>query len=187
MSSIKAIVGLGNPGAQYAGTRHNIGFDVVDLIAGNNTWRDKGGALVVEHRFEGEKVLLIKPMTFMNRSGEPLQSLLGFYKIELDQVAVVHDEIDLPLGSLRIRKGGGAGGHRGIESVIQCCGGPDFIRFRIGVGRPLIPSIDISDWVLGKFSQEERKAVDGVVKRASQGLEILVKDGILKAQQAFNS
>jgi PTH1 family peptidyl-tRNA hydrolase len=185
---VKAIVGLGNPGDRYSGTRHNIGFEVLDLLGGSSaTWRDRNGAQVAEARVGGEKVILVKPMTFMNRSGEPLQSMLAFYKIPLDEVIVAHDEIDIPLGSVRIRKGGSAGGHRGVESVIQTCGGNEFIRVRIGVGRPLHPQIEIADWVLGKISGDERKIADEVVNKATQALEVLVKDGMTKAQQLFNS
>lgn len=185
---MKAIVGLGNPGEKYSGTRHNIGFAVVDLLGGGSAiWRDRNGALVAEVRIGGEKVLLVKPMTFMNRSGEPLQSMLSFYKIPLEEVIVAHDEIDIPLGSLRIRKGGSAGGHRGVESVIQTCGGTEFIRVRIGVGRPVHPQIEIADWVLGRISGDEKKVADEVVKKTTQALELLVLDGITKAQQLFNS
>ena len=185
---MKAIVGLGNPGEKYSGTRHNIGFAVVDLLGGASAiWRDRNGALVAEVRIGGEKVLLVKPMTFMNRSGEPLQSMLSFYKIPLEEVIVAHDEIDIPLGSLRIRKGGSAGGHRGVESVIQTCGGTGFIRVRIGVGRPVHPQIEIADWVLGRISGDEKKVADEVVKKTTQALELLVIDGITKAQQLFNS
>jgi PTH1 family peptidyl-tRNA hydrolase len=184
---MKLIVGLGNPGTQYKGTRHNIGFEALDRFAGSLSWKDRGGAEVAETKVGDEKIVLVKPMTFMNRSGEPLQALIGFYKVNLEDVVVVFDEIDIPLGTLRIRKGGSAGGHRGVESVIQMCGGPDFTRVRIGVGRPVNPQHLIADWVLGKFSAEERIVADKSVDDAKQALEILIKDGMLRAQQAYSS
>lgn len=188
MPEVRAIVGLGNPGEKYRATRHNIGFEAVDRVTGqSSTWKDRSGALVTEGRFGDNKIIFIKPMTYMNRSGEPLQAVLGFYKIALDEVVVVHDEIDLPLGVVRIRKGGSAGGHNGVESVITMCGGSDFIRIRIGVGRPLNPEMDVATWVLGSFSKEERVLVETTFNKVSQALESLVSEGLLNAQQKFSS
>lgn len=184
---MKLIVGLGNPGTQYKGTRHNIGFEVLDRFAGPVSWKNRGGAETAEAKVGDEKVVLVKPVTFMNRSGEPLQAVISFYKVDLEDVVVVFDEIDIPLGTIRIRKGGSAGGHRGVESVMQMCGGPDFIRVRVGVGRPTNPQHPIADWVLGKFSPEERTVADKSVGDATQALEILIIEGMIRAQQAFSS
>lgn len=188
MPEVRAIVGLGNPGDKYRATRHNIGFEAVDRVADrSSTWKDRSGALTTEVRFGDRKIILIKPMTYMNCSGEPLQAVLGFFKVGIEEVVVVHDEIDLPLGTVRIRKGGGAGGHRGIESVMAMCGGPDFVRVRVGVGRPVHPGMEVADWVLGSFSKEEQVVVEASLTKVSLALESLINEGLSKAQQKFSS
>ena len=188
MLHFNLIVGLGNPEDQYEGTRHNVGFAVLDSFAGaTGSWKDKFGAKVTEVRLGSEKVILVKPQTYMNRSGEPLQAVLGFYKVDMGSVVVVSDELDLPLGTMRIRRGGGTAGHKGLASISQNCGGSDFTRLRVGVGRPENPEFDVADWVLGKFSSKDSVVVEEVLSKANNALLMLLKDGLLAAQQNFSS
>lgn len=183
------VVGLGNPGAEYAGTRHNIGFDVVEELArrmhaGLRTHK-RTRALTAEGRLAGQRVVLGKPMTYMNRSGDAVAGLLSFFRIPVDRLVVVHDELDLPLDSLRLKAGGGAGGHNGLKSISASVGTVDYARVRVGIGRP--PGrMDPAAYVLRRFSAEERKAADLAVQRASDAVEVLVSEGLAKAQNGFN-
>lgn len=198
LSLVQLIAGLGNPGQQYERTRHNLGFLLVDRFAeslgssaGPVSWRERSGALVCEARFRGERVILVKPQTFMNRSGEPLVQVMRFYKVEVGSIVVAHDEVDLPLGALRIKSGGGDGGHNGIKSVVSMLGSADFIRLRLGVGRPPVgqnlPPDGIASWVLGRFSNEETSVVSELLTRGVLALEALCAEGVKTAQNRFNS
>lgn len=174
------IVGLGNPGNEYALTRHNIGFITVDAIHerhGFSPWRLRFDGLVSEGTLGGEKVLLVKPQTFMNLSAQCVQPLLQFYKIPISDVVVVHDELDLKPGELRLKQGGGDAGHNGLKSISKALGGT-YYRLRIGIGHPraLNLPIDVSDYVLGKFTQDEAKVFDPVVEGiAKDAEEIFIK------------
>lgn len=186
---MKAIVGLGNPGRQYSGTRHNLGFEVIDELA--RRWRLPGferetfGAEVVTGRPIGEDLVwLAKPTTFMNASGEAVSGLLRYYKIDVADLLVVVDETNLPLGRLRLRRSGSAGGHNGLKSVIQYVG-PLFARLRIGVGRG-DPRWDLADHVLSRFGPEEREAAGEAVGRAADAVETFIADGIEQAMNRFN-
>jgi PTH1 family peptidyl-tRNA hydrolase len=192
------IAGLGNPGTQYEKTRHNLGFMLVDAfsshLALNNSpgvWKERSGALVSEARIGSERIWLVKPQTFMNRSGEPLAQVMQFFKVEAAGLVVLHDEVDLPLGSLRIKNGGGDGGHNGIKSVVAGIGSADFVRFRLGIGRPMVAAEnanpDVSNWVLGRFSRDEQPIVSELLTRSTLALEALMADGITSAQNRFNS
>lgn len=151
---MRLIVGLGNPGAEYAATRHNIGFLAVDKIApGGTIFSSKFHGSFANVTISGETLLLLKPATYMNRSGQSVQAAMAFYKLAPEQVIVVYDEIDLPLGKLRIKQGGGANGHNGIKDIDQKIG-PNYWRIRLGVGRPEAGR-DTADYVLGRFSKEE--------------------------------
>jgi len=159
------IVGLGNPGAEYASTRHNIGFMAVDALAGREGFSSKFHGLVANASIEGEKVILLKPQTFMNLSGKSVQAAMAFYKIAPENVIVMHDELDLPLGKIRIKKGGGANGHNGIKDIDQMVG-PDYWRIRLGIGHPGMKE-QVHGHVLSKFSSEETQEVEKVLKTLS--------------------
>ena len=139
-NAVKLIAGLGNPGAEYAKTKHNAGFLLVDALAeklGTDAWRERYDALVLDARMGGEKVLLVKPLTYMNESGRAIGPLLDWYKLGPEDLIVAHDDMDLPVGTIRIRKKGSAGGHNGIKSILAHVGDEHFVRVRIGIGRPL--------------------------------------------------
>ena len=183
---MKAIVGLGNPGAEYKATRHNLGFEVVDELARRwdvklKSWKSIA-ALAVAQQHEA---LLAQPRTFMNLSGECVQKIGGFYHVEPSQLLVVVDDANLPLGRLRLRPMGSAGGHNGLKSIIQHIG-PDFARLRIGVGRG-DPKWDLADHVLSKFGPEEAAAAAEAVGRAADAAEMFVASGIEPAMNRFNA
>ena len=183
---MKAIVGLGNPGAEYVATRHNVGFEVVDELARRwqvklKKWRKVGMlALAKDH-----DALLMEPATFMNLSGEAVLSVGSFYKVNLADWLIVVDDVNLPLGRVRMRKMGSAGGHNGLKSVIQHIG-PDFARLRIGVGRG-DPKWDLADHVLARFEPEERRSVEEAIGRAADAVETFVTEGIEPAMNRFNA
>jgi PTH1 family peptidyl-tRNA hydrolase len=183
---MKAIVGLGNPGAEYVSTRHNVGFEVVDELARRwqvklKKWRKVGTlALAKDH-----DALLMEPATFMNLSGEAVLSVGSFYKVNLADWLIVVDDVNLPLGRVRMRKMGSAGGHNGLKSVIQHLG-PDFARLRIGVGRG-DPKWDLADHVLARFEPEERRSVEEAIGRAADAVETFVTEGIEPAMNRFNA
>ena len=186
-----AIVGLGNPGAQYAQTRHNLGFWVVDLLSKKlgSKLKSKGACEFARAQSGGEDLLLIKPQSFMNRSGEAAQPLLAFFKIPIENVIVVYDELDLDPGILKLRRGGGAGGHNGLQDMITQLGSADFFRVRIGIGHPRragIPQMDPADWVLGEATGDQRKALEESASRAAEAALILASEGLESAQQKFH-
>ncbi|MEZ5421295.1 MAG: aminoacyl-tRNA hydrolase [Vicinamibacterales bacterium] len=186
---MKLLVGLGNPGAKYANTRHNIGFRVIDALARRwsvDQWREQHQALVARVREGDEPVLLAKPLTFMNLSGESVAGLAGFYKIDVPDVLVVLDEVALPLGRLRAGRGGSAGGHNGLKSIIGRFGTPEVPRLRIGVGRGDARR-DLADHVLGSFAEDEREEVEAAVLRAADASVMFVTDGIERVMNAFNA
>jgi PTH1 family peptidyl-tRNA hydrolase len=183
---MKAVVGLGNPGNDYKGTRHNVGFDVVDELARRwnaklKKWKSMADAAIVKDR----DVVLVEPKTFMNASGQAINAVMAFYKIQPADVLVVVDEVQLPLGKLRLRPSGSAGGHNGLKSVIEHVG-KDFPRLRIGVDRGH-PDWDLSDRVLSKFPPGERDIVDRAIRRAADAVETFVSDGIHAAMNRFNA
>ena len=184
------VVGLGNPGPAYRGNRHNVGFMVLDLLAGRLRARfkaHKGRAEVVEGRLgplPGRRAVLAKPRSYMNESGGPVTALRDFYKVPVDRIVVVHDELDLPYGTLRLKRDGGDNGHNGLRSISRALG-PDYLRVRFGIGRP--PGrVDPADWVLRDFSGAERKDLDYHLDRAADAVEALVRDGLESAQNRYN-
>ena len=189
------VVGLGNPGPAYAGHRHNAGYHVVEELASRMgaSFRAHrtGRADVVEGRLgmpgtPGPRVVLARPRCYMNESGGPVKALATFYKLEPEQLVVVHDEIDIPFGSLRIKLGGGDNGHNGLRSLRSALGTGDFYRVRSGVGRPPGRQ-DVADFVLTNYSTTERKELPFLVDRAADAVETLVTDGLAETQQRFNS
>lgn len=183
------IVGLGNPGDKYDGTRHNAGFLAVDALADKGRFRIsrvKFKALAAQAEVGGQGALVMKPTTYMNLSGEAVGEAARFYHIPPANVLVISDDVDLPLGKLRIRTGGSAGGHNGLKSIIQHLGTDQFPRIRIGVGGKPHPDYDMADWVLGKLRGEDRRVLDGAAERAAEAAACLLKDGPQKAMNQFN-
>lgn len=184
---VHLIAGLGNPGPEYASHRHNIGFIVADRLADRwhlGTLRSKFGALVGAGEFAGERVLVVKPQEYMNLSGQPVQRVADFYQVPPAQVVVVHDEIDLEFGRLKVKVGGGHGGHNGLRSLTQLIG-PAFIRVRCGVGHPGSKERVVGH-VLGPFSKAELTELPLLIERAADAVETLLKDGVQAAMNAFN-
>ena len=185
---MKLIVGLGNPGRQYAGTRHNVGFEVAERLADRwgATWETAPrGAEALIARARGPGVLVAKPLTFMNASGPAVLGLLQFFKIERAGLLVVVDDVNLELGRLRARAGGSAGGHNGLKSVIAALGTGGFARLRVGVGRGYAQR-DMADHVLARFEPEERPVVAEAAGRAADAAEVFTTDGIAAAMNQFN-
>ena len=181
--------GLGNMGDQYDRTRHNVGFDVIDLLADQlniPVQRLKFKALTNTAELGGAKVLLMKPVTFMNLSGEAVEQAAAFYKVPPERVIVVSDEVALPPGKLRVRPSGSAGGHNGLKNIIAHLHSDQFPRVRIGVGQKPHPDYDMADWVLGRPQGADRDAVDGAEARAAQAVEAIIKDGVPSAMNRFN-
>jgi PTH1 family peptidyl-tRNA hydrolase len=182
------IVGLGNPGPRYAATRHNAGFLVLDELAarvGGSFKAHKGGADVLEGRLAGHTVVLAKPRSYMNASGGPVAATSRFFKIAVDQIVVVHDELDLPFGALRLKRGGGEGGHNGLKSTSVSLGSKDYVRVRFGIGRPPGRQ-DPAEYVLREFVAAERKELGFLVDRAADAAEAVLSDGLEPAQNRFN-
>lgn len=182
------IAGLGNPGGQYECTRHNVGFDVIDILAhvyGISVKKLKHRALVGEGFIGGQKVLLVKPQTYMNLSGDSLAEILSYYKLSPEELIVVYDDIDTDFGRIRIRKKGSAGTHNGMKSIISRLGFDDFPRIRIGVGRPF-DGRDLASFVLSKFTKEEMKEIAETEKRAAEAAEAIISGGVEAAMNKYN-
>jgi peptidyl-tRNA hydrolase, PTH1 family len=182
------VVGLGNPGPTYAGTRHNAGAMVADVLADRVRGRFKSHrarADVVETRFGDERVVLAKPRSYMNESGGPVVALRDFFKLPVERIIAVHDELDLDFGTLRLKLGGGDNGHNGLKSLRRSLGSGDFHRVRVGIGRPPGRQ-DPADWVLRDFSPAERKELGLQIERAADAVEALIADGLAAAQNSYN-
>lgn len=183
------VVGLGNPGPTYAGNRHNVGFRVVDLLserAGARLRRHKARAYAVESRVAGRRAVLAEPTTYMNDSGSAVAGLRAFYRVPLDRLIVVHDEIDLPYGVLRLKLGGGDNGHNGLRSIRKSLSSGEYLRVRFGVGRP--PGrMDIIAYVLRDFSATQRRDLAFLVDRAADAVEALISEGLERAQNVYNT
>jgi peptidyl-tRNA hydrolase, PTH1 family len=185
--TVRLVVGLGNPGSRYADTRHNVGFMLVDRLAqrhGTTVSKKQCSGLIGFAELSGEKLCLAKPQTYMNLSGDTVGCLMRYYKVPISGLLVVYDDRDLPMGRLRLREGGSAGGHRGIESIIAVLGTQQFPRLRIGIGRP--SEVDAVDHVLGRFSPEERQTVATMLDRAADAVEVALRDGLVRAMNDFN-
>lgn len=185
---VRCIVGLGNPGLAYRGTRHNVGFMVIDRLArkhGVSISRRRYRARFGQGKIGSEQVVLVKPQTYMNLSGLSIKDLLNYYSASLKDLIVIHDDLDLNFGWIRIRKKGGHGGHKGLQSIIQTMGGVDFIRLKVGIGRPR-GTIDVRDYVLRPFGGEERPHLDRIFSRAVEAIETILLEGAERAMNAFN-
>ena len=186
---MKLIVGLGNPGPQYEDTRHNIGFNIVEALAAK--WKvsfkkSRFQALIAKSKYEGQDVLLVKPLTFMNLSGQALGPLVRYFKIDFEDVLVVHDELDFSLGRIKFQKGGSSGGHNGLSSIIDHAGTENFKRLRVGIGRPK-GSKEVVDFVLTTFQKEEQPTVYEIVSLACHGLEASVVRDFNWVMNHYNS
>ena len=185
---MKIFVGLGNPTAEYAATKHNVGFMLADRLAdklGASTWRERFNALVAETFLDGEKILLIKPQTFMNLSGEAVAPLMNFYKLDAADLTVAHDDMDLPLGMIRLRPKGSGGGHRGVASIIQHIGSQNFPRVRIGVGRPPA-NWTVNHHVLSPFTAEDADKISAALDELVPAVICIFREGIDNAMNKFN-
>jgi len=185
---VKVILGLGNPGERYERTRHNLGFLVVDRFASVKKAairKEKYSSLLGELQQNGEEILLVKPLTFMNRSGEAVRALFRYRPVSVSDLIVVHDDLDLPFGRIGIRPNGGPGGHRGVLSVSEALGDEGFFRVRVGIGRPP-PGRDPTDFVLQPFSPEEKADLERVVSKAADALDALLQEGCERAMEKFN-
>jgi PTH1 family peptidyl-tRNA hydrolase len=185
---VKIVVGLGNPGRQYAGTRHNIGFMVVDRLASIHSLafsRRRFKSELAAGMVEGEDVLLVKPQTFMNLSGEAVGSVVRFYKRELSDLLIVYDDVDLPLGKIRLRPDGGSAGHNGIKSIIANLSSEEFPRLRVGIRGAFVYD-DLSDYVLGKFTSDERAELDPIINMACDAVKAMLTEPFDKAMSRFN-
>ena len=183
------LVCLGNPGEKYEDTRHNVGFMVADEIGERQhapIQKLKFRALTNIFTISGEKVLVMKPVTYMNLSGEAVGEAARFYKLPPERVLVISDDVSLPLGKLRIRKGGSAGGHNGLKSIIQHLGTDQFPRIKVGVGQKPHPDYDMADWVLSKFAGEDLKTITEAIRKAADAVECLIQEGPDKAMNRFN-
>ncbi len=184
------IVGLGNPESKYLHTRHNAGFLAIDRIgekSGIAVDRMKYKALSGVGQIGGKRVLLLKPQTYMNNSGEAVQEAMSFYKIPAEKVLVIFDDVSLDVGKMRIRRKGSDGGHNGIKSIIQLCGSENFPRIKIGVGKKPHPGYDLADWVLSRFTEDERKALSPVFDQSWESVKLFLDGQLDKAMNQFNS
>lgn len=184
------IVGLGNPGLQYEGTRHNAGFIVIDTLAeklGAEIKKMKFKSLCTDVSVGGKHCVLMKPTTYMNNSGQSVAEAMAFYKLDIEHIIIVYDDISLDPGKMRIRRKGSDGGHNGIKSIIHLTGEDTFPRIKIGVGKKPHPKYDLADWVLGRFSDEDRSKIDETAQKACTAIELIVEGKTDEAMNKFNS
>jgi PTH1 family peptidyl-tRNA hydrolase len=182
------LIGLGNPGREYRDNRHNTGFMLIDRLAVRLNARGlklQSKAIVTSALYENNKIILAKPQTYMNLSGQSVQGLANFYKLDLDNLLVAHDDLDLPFGVIRMRPGGGPGGQKGVASAIERLGTKDFARLRIGIGRPS-GRMDPADYVLQDYSRDEIKSLSEVLDKAADASLVFIKEGLDKAMNKFN-
>ena len=183
---IKLIAGLGNPGDKYKNTRHNIGFDVIDILAErlNISWSDKYDGDFAEIKYNNEKLFLLKPYTFMNLSGKSVAAAANFYKIAYQDILIIHDEMNIPYNTLKLRHNGSAGGHNGLKSIIECLGSQDFPRLKMGIGRD--NSKDTISYVLGKYKPEETALYSDFLNKGADAVITVLNNGLQKAMSVYN-
>lgn len=184
---MKLIVGLGNPGKEYEKTRHNVGFMVMDCLADDfhvsiKTKKFKGE--YVKLKYQGEDIILLKPMTYMNNSGEAVSQVMNFFKIDVDDLLVIYDDMDMPTGKLRLRQSGSAGGHNGVKSIIAHVGTQNFKRIRVGIDKH--PQIPVVDYVLGRFTKEQQPLIEDGIQKAAQAVQMMLDKDFVAAMNAFN-
>lgn len=185
---MKVIIGLGNPGTKYEGTRHNIGFEVIDYLSTTLNIplsSSKFNAIYGSGNVQEEKVLLVKPSTYMNLSGEAVKPLMQFYKVDISDIIVIYDDLDLPVGKIRLRTKGSAGGHNGVKSIIQHLGTEQFNRLRIGIDRPP-KGWEVINYVLGRFTEEEQQIMEETVKKASEACQEWFAKPFLEVMNLYN-
>jgi PTH1 family peptidyl-tRNA hydrolase len=188
VNDLYIVAGLGNPGSRYDNTRHNVGFETIDLLGkrlGIKINKLKHKALYAEGVIAGSRVILVKPQTFMNLSGESVREILNWYKVSVNNIIIVYDDIDLPVGKLRLRPKGSSGSHNGMKSVIYQIQSEEFPRVRIGIDRPP-EGWDLANYVLSKFSADERKMMDEAISNASDAVEEIIRSGVDQAMNRFN-
>lgn len=189
---MKLIVGLGNPGPKYSLNRHNIGFMALDALARgagvpDSQWKSEHKALTLKLRVDSESFLLVKPQTYMNLSGESVAPLMKYYNLTLDDLLVVHDEVDLPYGKLKFQRRRSPGGNNGIKSIHHMLGTDDYVRMRVGVGRPTNSHMSVADWVLQNFSDDEMKFMPDYLEMIGDAIESFIVQGFEKSATAYNS
>lgn len=185
---MKLIVGLGNPGKQYDKTRHNIGFDVIDYLSESYSIpldKAKFKGMFGVGNIAGEKIILLKPLTYMNLSGESIRPIMDYYDIESEDLVVIYDDLDLPVGKVRLRQKGSSGGHNGIKSTIQHVGTEKFNRIRVGIDRPK-NGMKVTDYVLGKFTKEEMETLETIIKKCSDACAEWAKEPFLQVMNKYN-
>lgn len=183
------IAGLGNPGRKYVNTRHNMGFEALDAVAakyGIDIKKAKFNGLYGEGNIEGERVVLVKPQTFMNLSGESIREFRDWYKVDNEKIIIIYDDVSLPVGKMRIRPKGSAGGHNGIKNIIYQLSTDIFPRIKLGVGSPDNPDYDLADYVLGKFTKTEIKELVPIAVKTAEAVGEIIKNGVEKAMSKFN-
>ncbi len=188
MDDLFIVVGLGNPGSRYENTRHNMGFDTIDLLSAKyniKVSKVKFKAITGDGEIEGQRVILVKPQTYMNLSGESVREIIEWYKIPINNIIIVYDDIDMPLGKIRVRPGGSSGTHNGMRSIIYQIQSDGFPRVRVGIGRPP-EGWALADFVLSKFNAEDRKLVNESIKNACDAVASIVKSGVDTAMNKFN-
>lgn len=184
------VAGLGNPGAQYENTRHNAGFKAIDILCDNNSIelnKKKFNAFYGEGKIKGIKILAVKPQTFMNNSGEAVGKIARFYKIPNERVIIISDDTSLPVGKIRVRAKGSAGGHNGLKSIIAHLSGENFPRVKVGVGEKPHPDYDMIDWVLGKLPKEQLDTYNDALSRTAKAVEEIITNDIQSAMNRFNA
>lgn len=183
----RLIVGLGNPGVKYHHTRHNIGWDVFEELAflRDARWTEKFKGLYTVYNLDGDKIYFLKPQTFMNLSGESVQPLISFFKVTIENILIIHDEIDLPFGNIAFKNGGGLAGHNGLKSIAAILGTQDFKRLRMGIGRP--EHGDVSNWVLSGYTGEDKDFLTHYLKATAEALEHYIKFGFEKTSNRYNT
>jgi PTH1 family peptidyl-tRNA hydrolase len=183
------IVGLGNPGIKYTLNRHNVGFMLTDVLASKlstESWQCDKKVHTLKIQWHKEQVLLVKPQVFMNKSGEAVVQLMQFYKIPQDHIVVVQDDIDQAFANIKLQKNRGHGGHNGIRNISELFGNNDYTRLKIGVGRPTIAQMDVADWVLQNFNNEEQGLIPSILQKSIEALESLILDGFPKTSSIYN-
>ncbi len=182
---MKLIVGLGNPGKDYSNTRHNVGFNVLDAYNTDDKWKEKFSSLYLEKTIYGEKIIFIKPLTYMNLSGNSVVRFVNYYNIDLEDILVIHDDLDLPLGSFKLKKNSSAGGHNGIKSIINSLGSNEFCRLKIGISND--KSINTKDYVLGNFSKNDNELFKDMQSTFNKIINCFIKEGIDRTMNIYNT